>query len=366
MTSYNDSILHNNATSYDATRPIIPGNETQTNSLQKPSCYTTVAWRMILSPDQNLAIGVSYSFCILPTVILNAALCFALYKTKQLGKTSKFLVFLLSFSDCLSGLISVPGSVILFTLYGNTRNCWYERGLMFFGQTNGHFSLYIIMTLAIQKYFNVRPTFNKGNSCFEGLLESKRGLNVVVLICFGWSIFHGLVSVYFFGYVTSTIPNKILMVLRSVIVIVIYIFYFRLYFSIKRYLKKKDKSKSMQDVSATTSLNNQREKVKKLYNGFFRTIYFVLIAFAVSYVPVISMDTWTGYYTLFKKTAAPNLPRFLYFLSHSTLFFNCAVNAFLFLRRDEAVSKFYSKLFFGKSKRSDIELLHRVNGNNPA
>ena len=362
MTSYNDSTSYNNVTSHNTTRLRLSGNKTQLTALQKPSCYTTVAWRMILSPDQNLAIGVSYSFCILPTVILNAALCFALYKTKQLGKTSKFLVFLLSLSDCLSGIISVPGSVILFTLYGNARNCWYERGLMFFGQTNGHFSLYIIMTIAIQKYLNVRPTFKKGNSFFGGMLESNRGLKVIVSICFCWSIFHGLVSVYFFGYVTSTIPNKILMVLRSVIVIVIYIFYFRLYFSIKRYLKKKDSCKSIEDISAATALNDQRKKVKNMFSGFFRTVYFVLIAFAISYLPVILMDTWTGYYTLFKKTAAPNLPRFLYFLAHSTLFFNCAVNAFLFLRRDGEVSKFYSKLFSHKSTRRDTELL-QVHGN---
>ena len=121
--------------------------------------------------------------------------------------------------------------------------------------------------------------------------------------------------------------------------------------------KKKDSCKSIEDLSAATALHNQRKKVKNIFSGFFRTVYLVLIAFAISYVPVISMDTWTGYYTLFKKTAAPNLPRFLYFLAHSPLFFNCAVNAFLFLRRDEEVSKLYSNIFLRKSTNTDIEVL---------
>lgn len=340
------------------------GMENQTNleknltsvMYRKPYCYTTVSWRTMLSPNQNLAIGLCYSVTIIPAVLFNSAFCYALYKTDQLKKKSRLLVFLISLSDLLSGLFIIPASVVLFTVYGNSRVCLFERLLMLCGQTNGHLSLYLLILLAIQRYFAVSP--NAGvisNRFVNAALFSSNGLKLVLATAVIWSLFHGLVSIYFFGQVTSTIPNIMVMTIRAVLLILTYVLYFRLYFTMRRHqmamAEYRGPSKHPSPV--------QQALIEKWFDAFSTTIFLVLVVYAISFTPVIVTDCWTGFYT-FRNVYAPDLARFMYYLLHSTLFLNSSLNAAVFLYRDETSRSFLRQIFLSNKPNADTVALKAI------
>ena len=313
----------------------------------KPTCYTTVAWRTLLTPNQNLTIGVTMSLTVIPAIVLNSAYCYALYKTRQLRKKSKLLVFLQSVSDFFFGAISIPCSVILFTAYGNIRCCWLERLAMFLGQTNGHISLYLLITIAMQRYFAVRPRHgNSNNRLVEFALLSFKGLAVVVCIVIIWSIFHGLVSVYFFGYLNSGIPNILVMILRPLIALLTYTIYFRLYFSVRKH--QRDMTANLE----TSSRLVHAKAIKRNYSSFLKTVSMVLIVNVLSYIPILIADCWTGYYT-FRNIYAPRIIRFIYYIVHFTLFLNSSLNTAIFLFRDVDSRAFLREKLCGK--RAELE-----------
>ena len=325
------------------------GNETILG-YRKPYCYTTVAWRTLLSSNQNLAIGITNSLTILPSILLNSAYCYALFKTEQLKKKSKLLVFLQSVSDFFFGAISIPMSVILFAAYGNTRCCWLERVAMFIGQTNGHISLYLLMLIAMQRYFVVRPQLGSSRSRLaSAVFLSFKGLKIAVMCIVSWSTFTGLVSVYFFGHFKSTVLNITVMVLRSLFALLTYIFYFRLYFSVKKHQRKMTLNKK------NAPEMNHFEAVNRKYRSCLKTVSLVLIANAVSYVPVLVADCWTGYYT-FRDVYAPQMVRFSYYLVHFTLFLNCSLNTAIFLYRDGVSRAFLRRKLCGdRTKVKEIQ-----------
>ena len=303
----------------------------QNNILQDSkvlNCYTTVAWRIILTKPQSIAIAVSYSFMILPAILSNTVLCVALYKTGGLVKISKCFVFMLSLSDAISGLVTMPGSVILSSAFSHQRCCWLERTVMFIGQTNGHFSFYMILTIAVHRYIKIRPT---NNYWIEYLSEST-SLKAVFVSSLVLSIIHGFVSTYFFGALTTNIPNIFMLVVRAVILAIVIAFYLRLYLSIKQQIKMSTMlQNSSNEQSSSESLEARRNK--RYSRGFF-TISLILVMIVISYLPAVVTDIWTGSYT-FRGVAAPRISRFLYFLSYTSIFANCSLNAMVFLYRDK-------------------------------
>ena len=288
------------------------------------TCYTSLAWRIILTNKQSTTIAVCYAVTIFPIVLLNSALCFALYTTGKVAKASRFLIFILSLSDCMTGLVTIPASVVLTTALSHKRNCWLEMSVMFFGQSNGHFSFYITMAIAMQRYLKVTPSLKFIGTFRESVL-SLTGLKVATLVLLLWSFCHGLVSTYFFGHVKSTVPNMTMVVVRLLILVIVYVCYFRMYWSIKRHVNE-------EPLQHSQSLQKHGQKT---YKKFVKTVSLILIILAVTFLPALATDMWTGYYTLIKNTAAPRLPRFLYYLSFTAIYSNGIFNAIMFLRADK-------------------------------
>lgn len=334
-----------------------------TTSKTTLSCYTTVAWRIILSSAQLKTVAASVGVVILPTILLNFVVCIALYKTKQLKSSSRFLVFVLSVSDFFTGILTMPLTVMLFTLFGDTRSCWFERMLVFVGGVNGHMSLYIILAIAFQRYLKIKAS-PKSSAILTKAFQSRSGLRILVSACGIWSILHGLVSVYFFHDNMSNIPNLIMMFLRTIVMAFIYVCYFRLYFTIKKHVQNKaqwqpEKQQKQRKQKQPQQPNQLEMKARStngpnVYDAFFKTVFLIMVIFAVCYVPVLAFDVWTGYYTLIKKTAAPQLPRFLYFLAHSPMFMNSSLNAAVFLYRDKN-TRDYIKNQLGCTSSVDVQ-----------
>lgn len=318
-------------------------------SVRSQDCYSLIAWRVILTPAERKAVAASCGVLILPTMLLNYAVCIALYKTKQLKSISKLLIFVLSASDFVTGCFTIPASVILFTVFGTRRCCWLEMATVLVGQSNGQFANCIILVLALQRYMKARPNSRSSNALTRML--SNPGLRYTIMACGVFSLLHGLSTVFFLGFVSSSIPNIILMNVRILIMVVIYVCYFRLYFSIKKHVHnishwQNSRSTEISQTPAST-------KTEDSYSSFFKTVYIILVVFAICFLPILIFDLWTGIYTHFKKAPAPHLARFLYFLSHAPFFMNSSFNAAVFLYRDGLAWDFV------KTKFNEIDCLEK-------
>ena len=300
--------------------------------IHKPDCYSALAWRIYLTKRQNLILSVCYGSTILPTIMLNSMLWYALYSLGQWKKQSKFLIFVLTVSDTVMGLVSIPTTITLTSIYSYKRNCRLERLFMFFGQVNGHFSFYITLMIALQRYAKMRET-SYGVSTFTRKILTKSGLRIIVWAVFSLSCAHGVVSTYFFGLVKSVVPNILMMILRGLILIVIQVCYCRVYIAVKKHLRTRV---TPRDSECTTP--SQRDEKKRPRRSRFskvnRTVLIVIILLILSYLPATITDMWTGYYTLFLGITAPMLPRFLFYVSFTTIFMNCALNAGVIIYHD--------------------------------
>eukprot|EP00794_Sanderia_malayensis_P017055 gene17055-18773_t len=310
------------------TTPLVPVSSFHDEHIAE--CYTTIAWRIILSEGQRATVASCLAILIPSTILLNIGLCIALYKTGQLKSAPKLLFLWLCISDSFVGLMTLPMSVVIFTTYGNRRSCGFEYTYMFMGQLNGHFSLYLVLAVALQRYLQVRPKFRSHT------IGTRKSSQFLIMVCFILAVCHGFVSSNFFGWTKTRIPNTLLMIIRALLTISIYVCYFRLYYSIKRFHRNENKTLT------TQTKQTQRSHVPK----FFRTVFLVMISLALCYLPVVAVDLWTGYYTLIKKTpsAAPVWLRFTYYLTFFPAFLNSTLSAAIYLHKDHKSQTYIKQL----------------------
>ena len=293
-------------------------------------CYSVLVWRVYLSDQQQLILSICFGLTILPVVILNFALSFALYKLGDWRNKSKFFIFVLSISDTIFGLVAVPAHIVLSTALGSERSCWFERAFLFAAQSNGHFSFYTIMAIALERYLHVTSALRYGAvsrgvaGFLTRLTSTTKGHWILLLIMLILSLIHGLVPTYFFGKVQSNIPNIIMVFVRFIILAAIYISYIRMYIEIKKH------------VRANRPLNQRHNKA-------FRTVVTILIIYTVSFIPGIVTDFWTSYYSYVKESAAPTTLRFTYYLSFTLVYLNGAINAGVLMKANRRVLVYYRK-----------------------
>ena len=293
-------------------------------------CYSVLVWRVSLSDQQQLVLSICLGLTILPVVILNFALSFALYALGDLRNKSKFFIFVLSISDTVFGLVAVPAHVVLYTALGSERSCWFERAFLFGAQTNGHFSFYTIMAIALERYLHVTSALRYGVESrgiagyLTRLTSTTKGHCILLSIMFILSLIHGLVPTYFFGRVQSNIPNIVMVFVRFIILAAIYISYVRMYIEIRKH------------VRANRPLNQKHNKA-------FRTVVTILIIYTISFIPGMVTDFWTSYYSYVKETAAPTTLRFTYYLTFTLVYLNAAINAGVLIKANRRVLVYYKK-----------------------
>ena len=294
-------------------------------------CYSVLVWRVYLTKHQHLIMSICLGLTIIPIVLLNFALSFALYKTGEYRNKSKFFVFLLSMSDMLVGLVTVPAHVVFHTVLSSQRCCWFERLYLFVGQSNGHFSFYSLMVIALERYLHITAALRYGVESrgvagkLTRLTLTNKGHCSLLFLMVVCSIFHGLVPTYFFGTVRSNLPNIAMVFVRYVIFVAIYILYIRVYFAIRRHVRK-------------------NQPLNKKHSEVFRTVITILIAYTVCYMPCVVTDCWVTYYSYVLNSSSPIALRFANYLSFTLVYLNGAINAAILLKANKRALAYNYKL----------------------
>ena len=335
--------LPNNTTSVKSGAGISSGNVIMIDAIE---CYSVLAWRIYLQQYQHLTLAFCFSLTVLPVVLLNFALSFGLYKVGELRKKSKFLIFALGISDTVFGLVVIPLNIILVTALKYQRSCWFETTFLFVGQANGHFSFYTVMAIALERYLNIVSALKFGAETqsltgrITRSISSKKGHRVLIIVMSICSLLNGLVTTYFFGTVRTSWPNFFMVCLRLTILFTIYILYSCMYFAIKKHVR-------------------QNQPLNSKHSQVFRTVATILIIYTICYIPCLTLDMWTSYYSYMKKSAAPNILRFLYYLSFFPVYMNGAFNAGILLKANKRALEYNLRPFcaiFKRRNTGDVEI----------
>ncbi len=302
-------------------------------------CYNGFVGRMLLTRAQNISIAASIAILIPILISSNAAVIIALYKTKQLNLVFNRNIAILCLSDCISGLASLPLHCVLFAVFGHERICWYEQLTVMMLQTNSHFTAYMMAVIALQRYLKARPTL--AESPFTEKLLSKWGTISTVSLVLLLSILHALISTNFFNTISNRLPNIIMMFVNICIILSVYICYIRLFRGIRVHVTNnamlnEHSAACRQSSTATTISTNQ----PTYFHELAKTMYYILISFAVCSIPYLITDFYTGYYSIVLKENAPQTLRYLYYMSYWPMSLNGINNALILLYRNKKAAKF--------------------------
>eukprot|EP00112_Aurelia_sp_Birch-Aquarium-sp1_P001220 Seg1124.2 transcript_id=Seg1124.2/GoldUCD/mRNA.D3Y31 product="hypothetical protein" protein_id=Seg1124.2/GoldUCD/D3Y31 len=318
-----------------ASNQILSSNDTISDKIFK-HCYNALAWRIILTKAQSFTAGVCIALVIIPTILTNGSLLIGLMKTKQRKLSCIIYIKMTAIFGCLSGTTGFLMYVLLFTIFHDRRACTFERASLFMAQVNSHVLGYLILVLAIDRYFNVRPNLRQRTGVIKWIL-SANGSYALVTLAIILSLLHGLVTVEFFGTAKSNIGKLIMTIFNVVIAVSVYIAYLRLYFELRTH------ERSVKNLRSAQSSSAKVKRGSKYLHEFVKTIAVILVAGMLCYLPFITMDIWTGWYTLVRKVAAPRDVRFVYYLSVIPVFINSSINAVLLLYRNEKALKYVKR-----------------------
>ena len=301
-------------------------------------CYNALAWRIILTKKQSFTVGICIALIIIPTILTNGSLLIGLMRTKQHKLSCIIYIKMTAIFGCMSAATGFLMYVFLFTVFHDIRNCIFERASLFIAQVNSHVLGYLILVLAIDRYFSVRPNLRQKTGYLKWILSTK-GSYALVTLAIILSLLHGLVTVEFFGTAKSNIGKLIMAIVNVVIAVSVYIAYLRLYFELRAH------ERSVKNLRLAQSSSVQVKSGSKYLHEFAKTIAVILVAGMLCFLPFITMDIWTGWYTLVRKIAAPRDLRFVYYLSLIPVFINSSINASLLLYRNDQALKYVKKSF---------------------
>ena len=308
-------------------------NETDWNG----GCQNAFSERNILTTTQATIIG-SLQAVLIPFIIsINFTLAYAMYKTKLLNSRMRWYVFLLTISDGLYGITSVPLMAVLFIKYAKTTVCNIEFATIFLMQFNMNVSLYFILLIAFHRYLKLDPELKSRN--FIGLKKSAmsgRLANFLVAMCYFSPVVHATTTTNIFGQWDLPIPNMVMKLANLTMLFIGVVLYFRLYY---RIVKRSDKVAS---ANMTASQGHQNHYTKQVT----KTVLIILITLAASFVPFIVFDAWTSLYTYMMRSTAPQTVRFLYYFSLVLLSTVCISDAIIFIYRNKKIKEYiYNKMW---------------------
>eukprot|EP00112_Aurelia_sp_Birch-Aquarium-sp1_P018037 Seg4245.1 transcript_id=Seg4245.1/GoldUCD/mRNA.D3Y31 product="hypothetical protein" protein_id=Seg4245.1/GoldUCD/D3Y31 len=315
----------------------LSSNDTISDKIFK-HCYNALAWRIILTKTQSFTVGICIALVIIPTILTNGSLLIGLMKTKQRKLSCIIYIKMTAMFGCFSGTTGFLMYVLLFTIFHDRRACMFERASLFMAQMNSHVLGCLILALAVDRYFSVRPKLRQQTGIIKLILSTK-GSYALVTFTIILSLLHALVTVEFFGTAKSNITKLIMTLFNIVIAVIVYIAYLRLYFELRAH------ERSVKSLRLVQSSSVKVKSGSKYLHEFVKTIAVILVAGMLCYLPFITMDIWTGWYTLVRKVAAPRDIRFFYYLSVIPAFINSSINAVLLLYRNEKALKYVKKGF---------------------
>ena len=308
------------------------------------NCLSYLSNRFLLTPWQQIVI-VSISVPLfLAAVIFNLSLIISLIKTKKLTNTSKYLIMILSLSDCMTGCTIVPLAIVSFTKYQRQQVCQLEIPAQFLAFLFAFISYFMVILLAIDRYINIDPNLRHVNSrtqwCFscpgvKFLVSTAIFLSIAISAAITVA---SAVSWYYLFIAVLCSTNFLLMLIPTIL-------YAHAYVKIKRHIR------TSRIYIHNTNEDNRANNRISIYNKFGTTIFLLLLCFLIFYVPQLIIAIYT---CVLLQTGSKLNQTQIFLLSFTMLVshLNSVVNALLIIHRDTKIKGYiFSSLRYTFSRR---------------
>ena len=309
------------------------------------ACITVFTERIPLTSSENLALASVFFLTIPIMIITNLLLVISLVKTKQYKTACNVFIIILSISDCFAGAVPLVFMSLLYTKYTNV-HCEIELAAQFTTVFTFHVSGFMILLMTIDRYFLIKPNFEKMSELVDKIFTgSGRWYLIGVAITVALSL--AVISIVLSLTADLNIFNFVILVGDSTGLFSIFIFYFKAYYRIQVYNKRKRLKDESTDTSQTTV-----SKRCYLYR-FTKTLFLILLSYVICYLPFAFLGGSFVFLTHLKKSMPSGL-RFAYYMSGVSVYTTGIANAAIIFYRNGPVRKFLSDLFYrGKLSKEE-------------
>lgn len=270
-------------------------------------------------------------------IVTNVMVIYGLVKTKQIKNRSNKLFIILSISDIVIGCLTVPAQIAkLISL-----NCVLVPALQLFSMFPALFSYSLTVLIAIDRYILVKHT-----SVYQKHI-TKNKMNIVVLFIFLSNVAASL----WYGFGVELTPNVFLgdktYILLCIYEVLTAILTSVLYIKLLFFVKKKAKTIEIARHSNSNKSKRSDSRVTKTIAYIFVSLiccYFTH-AFALLYV-IANVDEH------FNKIVLRNILAWSFLAVTS----NSAINAIIFLIRNQKIKEHYEVIFRTVQSRRQINV----------
>ena len=290
------------------------------------NCWTSYAERIILGPLQsNILVGFFIALSSL-AIISNTLLIWALVRTEALFQNKRcrmnWILFTISISDLITGTVTIPLILVLFTQYQFDRFCELEKATVFTGIMMNHFTAYNIFFLGLEQYLRLDPRMGAKKIQVADWLNTNQGLLFMVFTSFILSVIHAILSSS--NFESRTIPDSINGILNFGLYIACVAFYIIMYVKVRNSSAKTNSVLHREGTSKKIIIPVYLRKLTRL-------VYILLFASCVCYLPFLLIELAFAYRKFIQHKPITQVLRFANFLTWLPVLFFASLNAVLTL-----------------------------------
>lgn len=290
-------------------------------------CMGDLSLRINLSTSQQSGITVLFSI-ISPLIVLsNGITVFLLLKLKQLHIITNRFMLWLCISDLLIGMIVCPLWINLYTAYRNERNCILEAITVFPSITLGHFSVYMISMIALERYIRITRPLH-----YQDIITVEKS-NKIVVACGCIALCCGSIATTAFSYGYLAPANIALVALATIVLCFVFFVYIRALLRLQRQSRRR--------VGISTSHNPRQTFVMKT----FLTAACILLSLFVCYAPCFVFTIINFIYSATQGRNTSGQVLFITLASYPFFYTNSAINAIIVLKRNRQMHDYITRIF---------------------
>ncbi len=262
-------------------------------------------------------------------MVSNAILIYALYSTKQLNSITNKLILLMSISDFLMGIFSLPTMATMIALKDTFRSCTFERIVQYFAYMLAYFSFFMLMFISLDRYVHV----TKLNRYSDFINEFR--MKIATIVCF---LITAIVA-----YITISLPSFVLQVVLNCSNLLGVILMCTLYAVVFRKIQyhAENYKRMLGNVSKTEANKNMQSELSAT-----KTIRLVLVALLVQYLPYNIVSAFWAYHKMELREDPGLTLSTLEYLALLIVFSNHTINAAIFAYGNSKTRKFINNMVY--------------------
>ena len=283
---------------------------------------------IVIPWNYHVLFAISYVLLSIVTIFSNTILIYTLYKTKQFNTISNKLILVMNISDLCAGVLALPTLSATHVIHDFHRRCESEKLANFLAALFGYFSFLMLCCISLDRYFQVTK-LNRYNS-YVNEFRMKIVILSFIAVSFSTSLKLLLNPSFRQKVITASLG-----LFGLSFVILMYMFL----------LKRLRNHAAAQSNNTIGEISTRAKRNSGSQLSAAKTIQFLLIYLAITYIPHFAISSWWAYYKYWKKTEPGFYLSVIYTCTSFLALFNASGNSWIIIYGNGRSRRFVSSLF---------------------